>query len=179
VLAVVSMLDAIDQVPGLENRAGVKWVNDILVDGAKVGGVLAYTQSDGESTGEVVLGMGLNVETPPRVAATPFVPVAGSLRSATADPDVCTQRYLLEKLILALGRNYGALIKGEYHALLERYKGRSLVVGRDIVLCNEGSDMEVEVIAEGRVVALGDDLELLLEGSAEPFSKGRLMFSPG
>ena len=71
--------------------------------------------------------------------------------------------------------NRSACRDGEYRGLLERYKNRSLVIGRDVVLCSEGSEREAETIAEGKVVALGDDLELFLDSRAEPIHRGRVM----
>jgi biotin-[acetyl-CoA-carboxylase] ligase BirA-like protein len=179
VLAAVSVLDAIDEVPGLENRAEIKWVNDVLIDGAKVGGVLAYTQSEGVRTESVVVGVGLNVETTPSVQPTPFVPRVGSLREVAKDPGLCNQRLVFERLSRALGENYAAVLSGDYGTLLQRYKDRSAVVGRDVALCTEDSEADPEVVAEGRVQTLGDDLELFFEGYTEPFSRGRLMFVTG
>ena len=40
-----AVVDALDAVPGLEGRARIKWVNDILIGDAKVAGILAYTQT--------------------------------------------------------------------------------------------------------------------------------------
>lgn len=44
--------------------ARIKWPNDVLVDGAKVCGVLANARFAGEGAPEVVFGIGLNVNTP-------------------------------------------------------------------------------------------------------------------
>lgn len=88
-LAAVSVVEAIDLVPGLEGLARItriKWVNDVLLHGAKVAGVLAYTQTRGAMVTSAVLGIGLNVETTPLVRRTAFVPAVGSLREFAPDP---------------------------------------------------------------------------------------------
>jgi len=175
VLAAVSVLDAVDGIPGLVNAAGVKWVNDILVDGAKVGGVLAYTQSVGETVEGVALGIGLNVETTPVVDPTPFVPRVSSLAHRASDASACTQQAVFRKLIQSLAHNYERLLSGGYDTLLERYRSRSLVIGRRITLCAEESGPEPEVLSTGRVERLTDDLELILEGSETPLSRGRIV----
>ena len=73
-LAISSAFGAV--VPG---RAGLKWPNDVLVDGAKCGGILA------ESAGELVLvGAGLNVSL--ETAELPR-PDATSLRLAGVEVD--------------------------------------------------------------------------------------------
>lgn len=175
VLATVSVLDAIDSVPGLRDAAGVKWVNDILIGGAKVAGVLAYTQSEGDVVANVVLGIGLNVETTPSIEPTPFVPRVGALRDVAPDPALCSLPLVLQRLTDAVSSNYEEILSGRYLSLVDRYRERSLVIGREVTLCSEHSGSEGDVQATGRVQSLGDDLELVLEGYARPFSTGRLI----
>lgn len=61
ILAALSVVDALDEVHGLQGRSGIRWVNDIVVDDAKLGGVLAYTQTRDRVVTSAVLGIGLNV----------------------------------------------------------------------------------------------------------------------
>jgi BirA family biotin operon repressor/biotin-[acetyl-CoA-carboxylase] ligase len=175
VLAAVSVVDAIDSIPGLESSAGIKWVNDIIIDDAKVGGVLAYTQSVGGTTNGAVLGIGVNVETEPEVEPTRFVPRAGTLKSVAPRPADCTQRSFFAALAAALDTNYGRLLAGEYDALLDRYRRRSRVIGRQVTLCADEPESESDVIARGRAIGIGDDLELMIDGHERPFTKGRLI----
>ncbi|UCC81533.1 MAG: hypothetical protein JSW46_10985 [Gemmatimonadota bacterium] len=175
VLAAVSVVDAIDSLPGLEGSAGIKWVNDIIIDDAKVGGVLAYTQSVGGTVGGAVLGIGVNVETEPEIEPTPFVPRAGTLRGATSRPSSCTQGSFFTGLADALDANYGLLLGGQYEVLLQRYRERSIVIGRQVTLCGDEPGSELDVIAHGRATGIGDGLELMIEGYERPFTKGRLI----
>jgi BirA family biotin operon repressor/biotin-[acetyl-CoA-carboxylase] ligase len=175
VLAAVSVIDAIDAMPGLAGRAGIKWVNDILIDGAKIGGVLAHTHTVGGRVTRVVLGIGVNVETDPVLEPTPYVPHARSLRSCSARPDACRQGPFFARLTETLDRNYRRLSDGAYGELLDRYRERSLVVGREVTICTESSGSEPDVIATGRVAGLGDDLEIHLDGVDTPLTKGRLI----
>lgn len=65
----VAMVDALrQQVPGL--RPGLKWPNDLLVDGAKLGGVLIEVAGEMEGRVQVVVGVGLNVSMSDRQADT-------------------------------------------------------------------------------------------------------------
>jgi BirA family biotin operon repressor/biotin-[acetyl-CoA-carboxylase] ligase len=179
VLAAVSVLDAIDDVPALHGRAGIKWVNDVLIDNAKVAGVLAYTQSEGDAITGVVLGIGLNVETTPLVESTPFVPRVGSLREFVPEAERCDQHMVFQRLIIALESNYSTLVGGDYAVLLDRYRQRSVAVDRHVTLCSEASAGDEGVVARGRVIGLSDDLALEIEGHDKPFSKGRLILDPG
>ena len=175
VLAAVSVVDAIASIPGLESSARIKWVNDIIIDEAKVGGVLAYTKSSGNTIGSAVLGIGVNVETEPEVEPTPFVPRVCALKAMAPKPDDCTQQSFFAALTAALDTNYGRLLAGGYSALLERYRERSLVIDRYVTLCVDEQGPELDVIAHGRATGIGDGLELMIEGYERTFTKGRLI----
>lgn len=175
ILAAVSVVEAIDEVPDLRGRAGIRWVNDIVANDAKLGGVLAYTQTRHRTVTSAILGIGLNVEVTPAVGMTPFVPAVGSLRDLAADGDGITQRLMLERLLGVLQRNYDLLLRAGYRPLLERYRQRSTVIGRECMICTDESDMDLDVIATGRLLAIGDGLELHLAGESKPVLRGRLL----
>jgi biotin-(acetyl-CoA carboxylase) ligase len=129
----------------------------------------------GGTVGGAVLGIGVNVETQPEVEATPFVPRTGTLRVATSKPSSCTQGSFFTVLAAALDANYSLLLGGEYEALLQRYRERSIVTGRQVTLCADQPTSELDVIAQGRATGIGDDLGLMIEGYERPFTKGRLI----
>ena len=67
----------------------IKWVNDILVQDAKVGGVLARLQTQGKITESAVVGIGLNVEQRPEVERDLYVPGVAALSDFAATRDSC------------------------------------------------------------------------------------------
>ena len=176
--AAVSVVDAIDAIPGLEARAGIKWVNDVLIDGAKVCGILAHTESMGAQVWAGVVGIGLNVETTPEVEPTPFVPCVASLRDFLPESQPCHQAQAFRELAAALAHNYGQLIEGGYKSVLDRYRERSIVIGHEVAVCREDSGAEPKIVARGRVTGLGERLELFLEGIEKPIDRGRLILDP-
>jgi BirA family biotin operon repressor/biotin-[acetyl-CoA-carboxylase] ligase len=177
-LAAVSVVDAIDGIPDLEERAGIKWVNDVLIDDAKVCGILAHLEASDHGVTSVVVGIGLNVETTPEVPPTPFVPRVEALRTFAGDPARCSRRTVLVALMASLDRNYRRLLDRGASALRQRYRERSMVVGRSVAVCAEGTGSEAEVLAEGTVAALGERLELVVQGYPHPFVNGRLILRP-
>lgn len=179
ILAAVSVAQALEGIAGLGARPRIRWVNDILLDDGKVSGVLAYTQTQDTRVTSVVLGIGINVETTPPVAPTPFVPRAASLREFLPAGAPDAQREVLRALLRALDGNYRALLAEGYRPLLERYRERSMVVGREVTVCSDDSSETVRIIAGGRVVALGDGLELFFDGQPQPISRGRVMLGRG
>ncbi|MDQ1713204.1 MAG: BirA family transcriptional regulator [Frankiaceae bacterium] len=128
----------------------LKWPNDLLVGGRKVGGVLA------ESTGDaVVVGIGINVSTRsdelPRDDAT-------SLSLETARP--VDRGPLLLALLRAMGSAY-VHWNGDAEAARSRYLERCDTVGRAVsvllpgnaVLAGEATDVD----ATGRLVVTAPD----------------------
>lgn len=175
VVAVVSILETLDSIPALKGRASVKWVNDILIEGAKVGGVLARTQSIGQEIDSIILGIGLNVASTPEIERDRFVPRAGSLWEFVPDPGACSVGQVLTRLIESLERNYHRYLAGEFEALLNFYRARSSVAGRKVSLFEDPAGKEPSSLYGGRVLSIGEDLELYLEGRDEPVLHGRLV----
>jgi BirA family biotin operon repressor/biotin-[acetyl-CoA-carboxylase] ligase len=178
ILAALSVVETLDHIAGLEERARIKWVNDILLGEGKVGGVLAYTQTQGGTVSSAVLGIGLNVNTVPQVEATPFVPVVSSIRKALDTKAFGLRATVFQALSQALVSNYEILLQDGVTPLLERYRQRSLIIGEDVVICSETSDQDIEILTQGRVLALGDNLELVMEGRPDPVTGGRLVMGP-
>jgi BirA family biotin operon repressor/biotin-[acetyl-CoA-carboxylase] ligase len=55
----LSAVEGIEDATGV--RAGLKWPNDLVLGGRKLGGMLAEAELDGERVAYAVLGLGLNV----------------------------------------------------------------------------------------------------------------------
>jgi BirA family biotin operon repressor/biotin-[acetyl-CoA-carboxylase] ligase len=174
VLAVVSILQALDELGSLAKRPGVKWVNDILMGDAKIGGVLANAQIQQNIVRHAVVGIGLNIENVPEVPPTPFVPRVGSLQQYSSDQDRCTLPLVFQKLIMYLGANYRSLVSGGLPQLLEVYRSRSLVLGRSVRIHRDTKNDPRNQLISGVVSSIGDNLELHLEGIPAPVTTGRL-----
>jgi biotin-[acetyl-CoA-carboxylase] ligase BirA-like protein len=174
-LSAVAVVDCIDTLPGLAGKAGIKWVNDILIQGKKVAGFLAQTWTQGELVRSALLGIGLNVETSPGVLPDAFVAGATCLREHAAEPGRCTLATAFSALTESLERRYRQLLAGHTAELLAAYRERSLAVGRRVAIWSDPSAGESRLLREGRLAAIGDNLELFLEGSEVPVTAGRLV----
>jgi biotin-(acetyl-CoA carboxylase) ligase len=179
VLPAVSLVQTLDSMPGLRHRAGIRWVNDIVIDGSKLAGYLVHTQSSAGTVTGAVIGVGLNMEAVPSVAPTAFVPSVTALRDHLADVRFCSRSDLLRRFLHMLGVNYEKLLAGRAGELLEIYRRRSVVVGRYVEVY---PDLEGEVLrhsAAGTVAAIGDRLELIFAEGGRPVSAGRLVMASG
>lgn len=175
ILSAVSVIQTLDRMPGLEGKAGIKWVNDILIDGAKVCGVLAQTQSQGSRVIGAVIGIGLNVGNSPKVEPTPFVPTTACLRDFVPNPDLCRQDIVFKDFVTILASNYQKLISGHFRELLDVYRERSIALGRDVIIYSDDSEDNTEIIHRGKVKSIGNNLELFFEEDSNPIFKGRLV----
>jgi BirA family biotin operon repressor/biotin-[acetyl-CoA-carboxylase] ligase len=118
-LAGAAWAEAASAVSGLEVRC--KWPNDLLIDGRKVGGVLAESASGPDGTlAHVVIGSGINLRAPTGV------PDAAGLGQG-ADPTE-----LLGGFLRGLRDGYGADGAGAAPQMLERWRAVADTLGRRV-----------------------------------------------
>lgn len=175
ILSAISVIQAIDCIKDLENRASVKWVNDIVISDSKVSGVLANTYTKGKNVTGVVFGIGINVETTPKVPRDPFVPQVASLNDFISKSNLRSQGFVFHKLIQQMALNYNILLDGNYNKLLNFYRTRSIIIGKEVKIFSDPTTGDIEEIIEGKVEKIGENLELFLEGINKPINKGRLL----
>lgn len=148
-VAGVAMADA---VAGLlpDHAVGVKWPNDVLVDGRKICGILA------EGTGDaVVLGAGVNTAMTAEQLPVPTAVSFGTL-GLDVDPDALAAAFVerLGALVAQLRSGGGAAV----HDLVQE---RCLSIGRDIdVSLPDGTSLRgrgTALESDGRLVVVADD----------------------
>jgi BirA family biotin operon repressor/biotin-[acetyl-CoA-carboxylase] ligase len=177
ILAAVSLIETLDAFEPLEGRARIKWVNDILIEGAKVAGFLIHTQSVEDTVLAAIMGIGLNVEKTPRIRTDSFVPKVSCLRSFVHEDSILDQEKVLRQLLISLDKNYEFLLKGKYGRLLRSYRERSNVIGRKVKVISDSPKEESREIASGTVVGIGENLELILKDRSKPVTSGRLILT--
>ena len=175
VLPTLAVVEAIRRATSGAVQPGIKWVNDVLVQHRKVCGVLTGTQVRETTIEHVVFGIGVNVAKAPRVAPTPFVPVAGCLCDSPGAEELKWTDVLLP-LLEEIDRMFQELVTTGPRRLIEAYHEHSLVIGQRVQVWAEGvTDLGNEhPIAEGVVTDIDDDLALRIEGVPEPVRSGRL-----
>jgi BirA family biotin operon repressor/biotin-[acetyl-CoA-carboxylase] ligase len=91
----LAVADALESV-GIQD-VHVKWPNDLMVDDAKIGGILCEVRWHGDRPAWAVIGVGINVENPPPSAVDG---VATSVREHT--PETITLGALADSVIGAI-----------------------------------------------------------------------------
>jgi biotin-[acetyl-CoA-carboxylase] ligase BirA-like protein len=179
VLATLSAVDSLNQIGRFGGTAQIKWVNDILLDGAKAGGVLAFTQTQGQTVSSAVLGIGLNVEAAPDIEPTPFVPRVTSLRECVGPEEPDMRGRVLRGLLQALAKNYRVLLEEGADPLVQRYREHAGIIGETVSVYSDHTTEEPKLLAKGTVSELGDNLELYLDRNHDPITTGRLVLGKG
>jgi len=125
-MAGVAVCRAIDGVAGIFTR--IKWPNDVLAEGKKIAGILS--ESTGISLQEkpvVVLGIGINVESPPEAFSQELVS-ATSIFAVTGR--IVQKGTLLQRLLVEIGQLTELLEQGEFSKILTEWKGRDATLGK-------------------------------------------------
>jgi BirA family biotin operon repressor/biotin-[acetyl-CoA-carboxylase] ligase len=113
-------------------EAGLKWPNDVLVNGKKLCGILAETSAEDGVSGPVVLGIGVNVNIkafPAGIAA-----IATSLYLETGETFDCS--HIMESILEAFAPLYDKALEGDSALITARYKRLCLNIGKTAVLTN-------------------------------------------
>jgi BirA family biotin operon repressor/biotin-[acetyl-CoA-carboxylase] ligase len=155
-LSAVAVCRAINNCTGLQST--VKWPNDILLNGAKVAGLLNEMSSETEQVHYVVLGIGVNL----------------NMRAEQFPDDL---RYPATSLAIATGKAVSRLaftrsLLQELDNLYQTYleQGSVPIFTAWTELCDlTGKRVQVDcnnLLIEGTMVGLGDDGALLVRTSA-------------
>ena len=155
IAAAVAVAEAVEQTAGF--APSLKWVNDVLMDGRKLCGILTEATIEGE-TGAVsalVVGIGVNLrpnpDWPDEVRA-----VAGALSEFGRAP----RRAALAAAILSqFERDYALLEQGQQAELLARYRSRLCCIGRPVTVI--GAAGRYEALCTG----LDENGHLLVRGA--------------
>lgn len=131
----VAVCDAIEEAVGL--RPGIKWTNDIILQGKKLCGILTEMGLEAES-GQlqyVVVGVGINVSQNGEDFAGELAPIAISLEQALGRP--VRRAELAAAVIRALDRMVRDFPR-EKDSYLERYRAGCLTTGHQVRLIQKG-----------------------------------------
>jgi BirA family biotin operon repressor/biotin-[acetyl-CoA-carboxylase] ligase len=150
-VAALAVADMAAPLIGADRRVAIKWPNDVLVDDAKISGILLESAvGEGGRVGHVVIGVGINVASAPpgtRYGAT-YLAALG----ATASTDTVFTAY-----IGALARRYGEWRAGGFAATRVEWLRRAAWLDREIEVSLG------ETSLRGRFVDLDERGALLLQ----------------
>ncbi|MDD5537356.1 MAG: biotin--[acetyl-CoA-carboxylase] ligase [Candidatus Omnitrophica bacterium] len=150
-IAGVAVSRAVSRVTPLHPR--LKWPNDIIINGKKAGGILTEMNSEVDGVNYVILGIGINVNTPGHILAGPTQGIATSLA------DECGEQVSRVRLVQHLFSEFEALyakflISG-FDSLREEWKTLNNTIGSRVRISDEEE-------IEGKAIDIDDEGFLLV-----------------
>jgi BirA family biotin operon repressor/biotin-[acetyl-CoA-carboxylase] ligase len=167
--AAVAVALSLEAVAGV--NAGIKWVNDVFVDGKKVCGILTEGAFDMESGGMeyAVLGIGVNIA-PPQGDFPPELRSIARAVSETAVPGLKSR--LIAEILKRFWGYYKNLTDKSY---LADYKQKSFILGQEVdVLAGDST-------RRATALDIDDDCRLVVrydDGSTEALNSGEVRIKP-
>ncbi|MCM8783590.1 MAG: biotin--[acetyl-CoA-carboxylase] ligase [Candidatus Omnitrophica bacterium] len=149
ILSAVAVREAISNITGLECL--IKWPNDILISGKKVGGILTEMAEMGAETEKIkfiVLGIGINVNTEKHLLPTQ----ASSLKEERREK--FSRIELLKEILRKIERYYFLFKEKGFSPLAEEWKKYSCILGHRIKIISQQKAIEGEAIDLDREGAL-------------------------
>lgn len=145
----LAVAEGIEEMTGLQT--GIKWPNDVLINGKKAVGILTEMDCEMTQVHFVIPGIGINVNTeefPPELAktATSLYLESGKTVSRCA---------LVQKIMERMEAHYGGFLEsGSFRGMLEAYKSRCVTLGREVrVLGREEFAAEaLDITPEGELL---------------------------
>jgi BirA family biotin operon repressor/biotin-[acetyl-CoA-carboxylase] ligase len=167
----VAVARAVRRVAGV--APGIKWPNDLLLNGKKLGGILTEMESESDRIRHVVVGLGLNVnnpEFPAELAAT-----ATSLTLATGG--TFSRVDLLKAWLEELDGLYERFLNQQFREILEEWKGLTVTLGRTVTVRQgprEISGLALDVAADGALLlrTAGGEVVRVISGEITPGPAG-------
>lgn len=173
--AAVAVSKAVDELSGKE--CGIKWVNDVILDGRKICGILteAAFVPDGGGLEYAVLGIGVNVFEPENGFPDEIGGTAGA--ALTRDIEISDPRSRVAAGVIG---NFFEIYRdlGNRDFIAE-YKRRSTVIGKDVYLYSGAFD--IAAAERVHVTDIDDRCRLIVtksEGSTKAVSSGEISLKP-
>ena len=150
----------------------LKWPNDLLARGGKLGGILIEAQGDLLGPSLAVIGIGINFRLPAEVRARIDQPVT-DLASLSATPP--SRNAVLTELLANLAAMLQTFAEQGFAPFRADWQARDAHAGKRVRLVNAGGPM-----VSGRAVGVAEDGALLLEadGCVTAHRIGELSFGP-
>ncbi|WP_300674257.1 biotin--[acetyl-CoA-carboxylase] ligase [Desulfoluna sp.] len=155
-MTAVSVAEALIQETGIDAR--IKWPNDILVGGKKLAGILTEMSMELDAVDYVIVGLGLNINTPAEAFHPDIQEIATSVM---AESSAAFSRVALLRAILSrFEAHYKTLTEQGPESMLSRWKTLSDIIGRRVRV----SMMREEI--EGQVIDIDTDGVLRVKNAA-------------
>ncbi len=153
----------------LQDKVEIKWPNDILIRGRKVGGILTEMQISGDHVHSVVLGIGLNVSLEMADFPEELRSIATSLSQETG-MHLCRER-IIAGILNSFESLYVEFLRDKsLGQTLTICRQKSAVIGKEVTLLNQGvgrQAMAMDIGSQGELLVRLDDGQVISVISGE------------
>jgi BirA family biotin operon repressor/biotin-[acetyl-CoA-carboxylase] ligase len=139
----------------LETDVGVKWPNDVIVDGRKICGILSEGASEGDRTRFIVVGIGINVNVERHEFPEEIRRIACSCSSVAGRR--FDRKDVLVRVLASLESAYDEFVRDGFEAMAARFKAKLTILDRQVTYTSRG------VGSRGTVVDVGSDGGLVVK----------------
>lgn len=151
-------------------KCDIKWVNDILIDGRKVCGILTQSVTVGNQKNPsfIILGIGINLLTLPSSFPEELSEIAGSV----FEEDACSNRLFENVLSEFLNRFHNFYLRLPDAPFYEEYCKRCICIGKSVAILKNEAHYD-----NGTVLGLERDFSLRVQlenGTIEHLKSGEI-----
>ena len=144
-LTAVACAYAIKKISGLQ--VSIKWPNDLILSGKKLGGILTEIRADIDKVNLAVIGIGINVNMGGEDFTEEIRSVATSIKEESGR--YCSRNELVIEILSQMEHFYSMLINMGKHPLLNEWKILSSTLGKSVKV----------VIGDETLIGLAEDID--------------------
>ncbi len=163
---------------GLGIDCGIKWPNDIILEGCKLAGILTELSAEPGHVNYVVVGIGMNVNQDQGCFEDEIKGKATSLKIHTGE--AVSRVKLLGCILTRFEEVYGIMLQGGAGELIERWERYSVTIGREVrVLFREKEYIGTarSIAKDGRLIVKCTDGEVREISAGEVQVRGLLGYT--
>jgi len=134
---------------------GIKWPNDILINGKKVCGILTELSAEAEKVDWVIIGIGLNVNHSESDFPDDIRSLATSLRMNVNNETLLDRSVIAADIIDEMEKVYRCFIERGLAWVVREWKKYNITLGKRIKIINQQGEANAEAIdvtEEGRLI---------------------------
>lgn len=180
--ASVAVVNAVKR--SAEIETGIKWPNDIILDGKKVCGILTEMSTEMDRVNYLILGIGLNVNQKADDFPEELKEIATSLKINIDEKKMILPKLkrsdIIKNILFELEKQYENVIKGNTEDIIKKWSEKSVTLGRQVKIIYRGIEYEgtaKDVTYDGKLVVHCSDGAVREVSSGEVSVRGLMGYS--
>ena len=175
--AAVAVARAIEGITGI--KPGIKWPNDVLLDGRKVCGILTEMNSEMERVNFIVLGIGINYNRQQHEFPGELAGKATSLSAYAGERDMELKESgrlnMLRAVLQELDKVYSKVTNNRIGEILDEWKEYSVTLGKEVRIISGATEYTAvaeDITYDGKLIVRCSDGNIRLIQSGEISIRG-------